>query len=280
MGIGLLYQKSAKRHIAEVLLQEIGRPPGPEMENSLERESYALTTGLALGLVTLGLGESAPGLRDLELTDTLHYYMTGGNKRPLTGAQKDKYKIPSFQIREGNTVNIDVTAPGSILALGLMYFNTNNEAIANWMKPPDTRYLLDFVRPDLLLLRMIAKGLIMWDTIETTQEWIVGQFPKSLSFDIKRGPSDNSGNIDHEAICQAYCNVITGAAFCVGLRFAGTENEFAFESLESIIQMFLNAHSDYLGKFAGSATIESCMVTVLLALSLVSFKHNYFEKKY
>lgn len=32
MGIGLLYQGTAKRHIAEVLLQEIGRPPGPEME--------------------------------------------------------------------------------------------------------------------------------------------------------------------------------------------------------------------------------------------------------
>lgn len=34
-----------------------GRPPGPEMENCVERESYALTAGLALGLVTLGRGE-------------------------------------------------------------------------------------------------------------------------------------------------------------------------------------------------------------------------------
>lgn len=55
------------------------------MENSVERESYALTAGLALGLVTLGQGESPPGLQDLQLTDTLHYYMVGGNKRPLTG---------------------------------------------------------------------------------------------------------------------------------------------------------------------------------------------------
>lgn len=62
-----------------------GRPPGPEMENSVERESYALTAGLALGLVTLGQEESPAGLRDLQLPDTLHYYMVGGNKRPLTG---------------------------------------------------------------------------------------------------------------------------------------------------------------------------------------------------
>lgn len=55
------------------------------MENCVERESYALTAGLALGLVTLGKGESPPGLKDLQLPDILHYYMVGGNKRPLTG---------------------------------------------------------------------------------------------------------------------------------------------------------------------------------------------------
>lgn len=63
----------------------LGRPPGPEMENCVERESYALTAGLALGLVTLGKGESPPGLKDLQLPDVLHYYMVGGNKRPLMG---------------------------------------------------------------------------------------------------------------------------------------------------------------------------------------------------
>ena len=30
-----------------------GRPPGPEMENAVNRESYSLATGLALGLVML-----------------------------------------------------------------------------------------------------------------------------------------------------------------------------------------------------------------------------------
>lgn len=270
MGIGLLYRGTAKRHIAEILLQEIGRPPGPEMENSVERESYALTTGLALGMVTLGQGESAPGLVDLQLAETLHYYMVGGNKRPLTGAQTDKYKISSFQIREGNAVNIDVTAPGAILALGLMFFDTQNEAVANWMRPPETRYLLDFVRPDLLLLRMIARGIIMWRSIEPTTDWVNGQFPESLAFDVQRGPKDDGGvSVDHEAICQAYCNVVTGAALCIGLRFAGTENESAYQTLEAIIQLLLSANGQYLGKFAGTATIETCLVTVLLALSLV-----------
>jgi hypothetical protein len=44
----------------------------------------------------------------------------------LTGSQKEKYKSPSYQIREGDSVNIDVTSPGATLALGMMYFNTGN----------------------------------------------------------------------------------------------------------------------------------------------------------
>jgi len=41
-------------------------------------------------------------------------------------------------------------------------------AIADWMKAPDTQYLLDFVRPDFLLLRIIACSLILWDDILPT----------------------------------------------------------------------------------------------------------------
>ena len=46
MGIGLLYEDTAHRHMSEVLLQEIGRPPGPEMENCTDRESYSLAAGM------------------------------------------------------------------------------------------------------------------------------------------------------------------------------------------------------------------------------------------
>lgn len=54
-------------------------------------------------------------------------------------------------------MNLDVTAPGAMLALGLMYLGTGNKAVADWMAPPQTQYLLDFVRPDFLLLRILAK---------------------------------------------------------------------------------------------------------------------------
>lgn len=115
----------------------------------------------------------------------------------ILGAQKEKYRLPSFQVREGDTVNIDVTAPGATIALGLMFFKTGNEAVAHWMKPPDTKYLLNLIRPDLLLLRIIARGLILWDTIAPTKKWIIDQVPGGLFFDLAKGPKDM--DIDHES---------------------------------------------------------------------------------
>ncbi|XP_032594835.1 anaphase-promoting complex subunit 1 [Drosophila grimshawi] len=273
MGIGLLYQGSAKRHIAEVLLQEIGRPPGPEMENSVERESYAMTAGLALGLVTLGQGESPAGLRDLQLPDTLHYYMVGGVKRPIGGSQKEKYRLASFQVREGDNVNIDVTAPGATLALGLMFFDSGNEAIAEWMRPPDSRYLLDMVRPDFLLLRTIARGLILWQQVQPDNDWFQAQFPHSLRPHLRlpsreeQTPEDS--DVDYEAITQAYCNILAGAAFCIGLKYAGTENPLAFATLRAVIKEFLGFPGTPMGECAGRTTIESCLMVLLISISLV-----------
>lgn len=49
------------------------------------------------------------------------------NVKYYLGAQKDKYINPSYQIREGEMVNIDVTSRGATLALGMMYFKTGNQ---------------------------------------------------------------------------------------------------------------------------------------------------------
>lgn len=63
------------------------------MKNCVDRESYSLTAGLALGLVVLNSGGGA----DLDhIPDALHYYMIGGNIRPFCGSQKDKYKSPRY----------------------------------------------------------------------------------------------------------------------------------------------------------------------------------------
>ncbi|KAL9954101.1 hypothetical protein ACROYT_G041596 [Oculina patagonica] len=154
LGVGLVYQGTAQRRMAEVLLSEIGRPPGPEMENAVNRESYSLAAGLALGLVMLEHGNEAASVADLKIADQLYHYMVGGQSKPQTGTQKEKFKSPSYQIKEGDSVNINVTGPGATLALGLMFMKTNNTSVAAWFDAPDTQFLLDFIRPDFLLLRV------------------------------------------------------------------------------------------------------------------------------
>jgi anaphase-promoting complex subunit 1 len=72
-------------------------------------------------------GSEAMGLSDLNMADQLYNYMVGGHKRPLSGTNKERFKSPSYQIKEGDTVNVDVTAPGATLALGMMFFKTNNK---------------------------------------------------------------------------------------------------------------------------------------------------------
>ncbi|XP_056632382.1 anaphase-promoting complex subunit 1 isoform X1 [Diorhabda sublineata] len=268
LGIGLVYQGTTHRHITEVLLTEIGRPPGPEMENSVDRESYSLAAGLALGLVTLKNGERPSGLSDLNVPDTLHYYMVGGNKRPLTGSQKDKYKTPSFQIREGTSVNLDVTAPGATLALGLMYLGTGNKAIADWMAPPQTQYLLDFVRPDFLLLRTLSRSLILWNEIEPSKDWVESQVPSTIRPYCLVKPC-NTVNVDYEAMNQAYCNIVTGACFAMGLKFAGTAEEEAYETLLYFCHMFTSLTGKSIAELAGKSTIETCLNVLLLSVSMV-----------
>ena len=46
-----------------------------------------------------------------------------------SGSYRERYKSPSYQIKEGECVNVDVTGPGATLALGLMFFNTNNRSV-------------------------------------------------------------------------------------------------------------------------------------------------------
>ncbi|XP_043478595.1 anaphase-promoting complex subunit 1 [Leptopilina heterotoma] len=267
MGVGLVYQGTAHRHIAHALLSEIGRPPGPEMKNCVDRESYSLAAGLALGLVVLECG----GACDIgNIPDTLHYYMVGGNVRPFMGAQKDKYKSPSYQIREGDSINIDVTSPGATIALGLMYFNSGNRAVAEWMRAPDTQYLLDFVRPDLLMLRILSRALILWNEIEPTKTWVSSHVPEIVQkYKLIKPSPEITEAVDLETMNQAYCNIIAGACMALGLKYAGTANDTAFKTLQSYADLFISLSHKPIAELAGKFTIETCLNVVILASSVV-----------
>ena len=282
-GLGLLYQGTGHRQMAEICLSELGRPPGPEMENCTDRESYSLSAGLALGMITLGKGEmlNKGSLSDLRLPETLYHHMVGGTRNPTV--YRHRFRSPSsYQIQEGDTINIDITSPGATLALGLMFFNSGNKTYANWMNAPDSQFLLEFVRPDFLMVRTLAKGLILWDSILPNSTWIYSHVPASIRPYCLRRPGDDisagqdslgrirGGAVDYETINQAYCNIVAGAALAMGLRFAGSNNSQAFETLHRITLELLAISKRSVAELAGKATIEQTICVLVLSLAIVA----------
>ncbi|RMC08037.1 hypothetical protein DUI87_15509 [Hirundo rustica rustica] len=272
VGIGLVYQGTAHRHTAEVLLAEIGRPPGPEMEYCTDRESYSLASGLALGMVCLGHGSNLIGMSDLNVPEQLYQYMVGGHRRFQAGMHREKHKSPSYQIKEGDTINVDVTCPGATLALAMIYLKTNNRSIADWLKAPDTMYLLDFVKPEFLLLRTLARCLILWDDILPNSKWVNSNVPQIIRENIislHATELPSSEDLSLETLAQAHVYIIAGACLSLGFRFAGSENLAAFQCLYKYATDFLKCLSAPTASITGHYNLETCLSVLLLALAMV-----------
>uniref|UniRef100_A0A3B3ZG24 Uncharacterized protein n=1 Tax=Periophthalmus magnuspinnatus TaxID=409849 RepID=A0A3B3ZG24_9GOBI len=263
IGIGLVYQGTGHRHNAEVLLSEIGRPPGPEMEYCTDRESYSLAAGLALGMVCLGHGSNLIGMTDLNVPEQLYQYMVGGHRRAQPGASRERHKSPSYQIKEGDTINVDVTCPGATLSLAMIYLKTNNRSIADWLKPPDTWFLLDFIKPEFLLLRTLARCIIMWDEILPNAEWVKSNIPQVRKHKLWEK--------SYIYILNSQDYITAGACMALGLRFAGSANSDAFDCLYEFARTFMKHIMTFSGTNAvtGFYNLQTGLSMILLAMSMV-----------
>ena len=92
-------------------------------------------------------------------------------------------------VLEGNLVNLDVTSPAATLALGLMFLRTNDAAIAAAFTLPDTHFALDYVRPDFVMLRVLAKSLVMQDSVQASKAWVQNQMPPLIKARLALSPS-------------------------------------------------------------------------------------------
>ena len=77
IGTGLLYKGTQYRQITEMLIAQIGRKP--INDKSIEREVYALSSGIALGLVNLGAAADLNvSFADLNIEERLLRFIEGG----------------------------------------------------------------------------------------------------------------------------------------------------------------------------------------------------------
>ncbi|KAG0353781.1 Anaphase-promoting complex subunit 1 [Podila minutissima] len=219
LGIGLLYMETSNRGMAEVMLSEIGRiPQGHELQ-----ECHSLAAGFALGFVTLAQGNRQTELNDMKIVEVLMGHMPGSNYRSGLG--------------RGSS--------GASVALGLMFLRTNDVLIADKLRVPDTQFDLDYFTPDALTLRVICRCLVLWDSIVPTKRWILSQVPRYLK-------NNAGGPPKAETSRQSYYAILAGCCFALGLRFAGSSNETAFECVIHYVDMFRE-----LGRNAGDGSYES-----------------------
>ncbi|KAM4104227.1 hypothetical protein ACJW30_06G141300 [Castanea mollissima] len=261
---------------------EIGRRSGGD--NVLEREGYAVSAGFSLGLVALGRGGDTLGCID-SMVDRLFHYIGGKearNERSFLTLLTEEQNRGTAQMMDGTSVNVDVTAPGATIALALMFLKTESEAIMSKLSIPNTRFDLQYVRPDFIMLRVIARNLIMWSRIHPSKDWIQSQIPEIIQNGVK-GLGDDSGDIDDidaEAFVQAYVNIVAGACISLGLRFAGTKNGNAQELLYEYAVYFLNEIKPVsatsgntfpkgLSHYIDRGTLEICLHLIVLSLSVI-----------
>ncbi|KAL1433675.1 hypothetical protein MTO96_012215 [Rhipicephalus appendiculatus] len=124
------------------------------------------------------------------------------------------------------------------------------------------------VRPDFLLLRTLASGLILWSDVCPTKAWIQSHIPEVVATYAFQRTSEDM-DIDHETMSQAYCNILAGACLCVGLKFAGSANYEAFDILRHYTMYFLDLQKQAVAEQAGRNTLETCLLVTVLSLSLV-----------
>jgi anaphase-promoting complex subunit 1 len=116
---GLLFKGSNNRLVTEMLLTQIGKRP--LNSKSIDRESYTLSAGIALGIVNLGSGSDLPGMSDLNMDERLIRFIEGGKLMDELPSMKGQPINPWSTVKEDDNVNIYVTRPGALMALALIH---------------------------------------------------------------------------------------------------------------------------------------------------------------
>jgi len=219
VGLGLLYMGSKRRHTAELCLTQISRKDlvQPDLSNE-HREAYTIAAALAFGMVMLGKGSSVPA--DIQMVERLRILVHG------EGPASKKERL-SF--------DINLTSPAAAMALGLMYLRTDRRDIADILSIPDTTLGLNRVQPHFLLIRTLARALIMFSSVEPNNDWLKAQIPPAISQAMQ---GRLQGQVVDDAFELAYYNIIAGACFAVALKYAGTAREEAYLLIIGYYDMF------------------------------------------
>ncbi|KAI5119343.1 hypothetical protein M0805_004020 [Coniferiporia weirii] len=227
VGVGLLYMGSKNRRMAEVALHQISRPDllQPDLSNE-NREAYTMAAALSFGMIMLGRGTGTTSPADVALLSRLRILIHG--EGPST-----------FQVKPSKqSFDVNLTSPAATMALGLMYLKTERQDVADILTIPDSVTALNHVQPNFLLVRTIARNLIMWNKIKPNREWLLGQVPPPIMSTMERRSPYQQ--VD-DAIELAYYHITSGAVFALALKYAGTASHEAYSIITEFYEFFKRA---------------------------------------
>lgn len=246
LGIGLLYCNTQHRRMSEVMLSEIENVDSNDNQSSVEGmkdESYRFAAGCSLGLINLGMGADLRALHDLHLSQRLLGIATGPRQ------------IKSVHV-------LDQAVTGATLALGMIFMKTHDTSLATKLDPIESPNQFDQTRADVLLLRTVAKWLIMWNDVYPSLDWVDRNRIKS---DHTLSPL-NSDNI------LSY-NITAGLCWAISLKYAGTGSPDALSVLKYYTAHVrsLLAQAPLKGTFDDSLTLSTLQrFHHLLALAMAT----------
>ncbi|KAL2039544.1 hypothetical protein N7G274_007816 [Stereocaulon virgatum] len=251
MGIGLLYCNTQHRRMSEIMLSEMENSEQDDNVNPMDNlrdEGYRLAAGFALGYINLGRGKDLKGLHDMHIAERLLILAIGTRKVSIVHI-------------------LDKATAAATIAIALVFMKTQDEALARNIDVPDTLHLFDYVRPDIFLLRTVARHLIMWYDIEPTSRWIKSQLPLALE--------DRSGLKLVRILTSEdmpFFNIVAGLCLSIGVRFAGSGNLEVRNLLCHYLDQFMRIcrlpTMNYDSKLA-RMTVRNCQDVVALSASCV-----------
>lgn len=251
MGIGLLYCNSQHRRMSEIMISElenVDQEDSTHPFDNLRDEGYRLAAGFALGYINLGRGKDLKGLHDMHITERLLVIAIGSRKVSIVHI-------------------LDKATAAATVAIALIFMKTNDETLAQKVDVPDTLHLFDYVRPDIFLLRTVARHLIMWDDIQPTTRWMKNQLPLVYQHKHKLTTIRILTSED-----MPFFNIVAGLCLSIGLRFAGSGSldvrTMLCHYVDQLMRICKLPTLNYDGKLA-RITVRNCQDVAVLAACCV-----------
>jgi anaphase-promoting complex subunit 1 len=248
MGIGLLYCNTQHRRMSEIMVSEIEHIDTETEEEPLRNEGYRLAAGFALGFINLGKGSDLKGLQDMRLTERLLALAAGSKKVDLVHV-------------------LDKATAAAVVAIALIFMKSENQVLARKIDVPESLLQFDYIRPDIFLLRTLARHLIMWSKIEPSFNWIRDNLPEAYK---ERSKLESVNNLTSEDL--PFYDIITGICFSIALRFAGSASLVVRDLLIHYLDQLMRIcriEANTFDKKLTRNTVRNCQDLVALAVATV-----------